>query len=61
MTLDEAKSYMLDKLKALCESSPVEAFSKDADAYYLAIKSLEELKKNEVDVCKLDRAEGRGE
>ena len=48
MTIDEAKSYMWNKLKALYESSPVEAFSKDADAYYLAIKALEELKKNEV-------------
>lgn len=48
MTIDEAKSYMWNKLKALYESSPVKAFSRDADAYYLAIKALEELKKNEV-------------
>ena len=48
MTIDEAKSYMWNKLKALYESSPVKAFSKDADAYYLAIKALEELKKNEI-------------
>lgn len=48
MTIDEAKSYMWNKLKALYESSPVNAFSKDADAYYLAVKALEELKKNEV-------------
>jgi hypothetical protein len=46
MTIDEAISYMQNKLKALYESSPVEAFSKDADAYYLAIKALEELKNN---------------
>lgn len=48
MTIDEARLYMEKKLAKIVNSSPVNAFSKDADAYYLAVKALEELKKKEV-------------